>query len=195
MVDALAELAAFALGLFGPAGCGKSHLAHIFCERTDGVLLPAAALTADDVPAIAACPAAVVEDADQGVDEAALFHLFNLVRETGHFLMLTGRDAPARWTIRLPDLRSRLSSIPVAAIRPPEDDLLEALLVKLFADRQLRVGPDILTFLLARMERSFDAARALVAATDAAALAQKREITTALVRDVLADIDGRRLHG
>ncbi len=180
----------FALGLWGPAGCGKSHLAHIYCERSSGVLLPADALSKDDVPILADYPAVVVENADQGVDEAALFHLFNLLRESGHFLLLTGRDAPARWRIALPDLRSRLSAIPVAAIRPPDDDLLEALLVKLFADRQLRVGPDVLSFLLARMERSFAAARALVCAIDDAALAQRREISVSLARAVMTAGEG-----
>ncbi|PKU23965.1 DnaA ATPase domain-containing protein [Telmatospirillum siberiense] len=176
----------FALGLWGPPGCGKSHLAHIHCEASAGILLPAQALTKDDVPTLADYPSVVVEDADRGVDEAALFHLFNLLRENRGFLLLTGRDAPARWKIALPDLRSRLSAIPVAAIRSPEDDLLEALLVKLFSDRQLRVGPDVLAFILPRMERSFAAARALVAAIDEAALAQRREISVALARVVMA---------
>ncbi|HXP95297.1 MAG TPA: DnaA/Hda family protein [Telmatospirillum sp.] len=181
---------AFALGLWGPAGCGKSHLAHIHCERSGGVMLAATGLSHDDVPLLADYPAVVVEDADQGVDEAALFHLFNLLRETGRFLLLTGRDAPSRWGVALPDLRSRLSSIPVISIRPPDDGLLEALLVKLFADRQLRVGRDVLAFILPRMERSFAAARALVAAIDAAALAQRREITVALAKAVMLAADG-----
>ena len=175
----------FALGLWGPEGCGKSHLAHIYCERSGGVLLPAALLSAEDVPLLANYPAVVVEDADQGLDESSMFHLFNLLRENRRFLLMTGRDAPARWGIALPDLRSRLSAIPVVAIRPPDDRLLEALLVKLFADRQLRVGQDVLTFILARMERSFSAARALVAAIDAAALAQHREISVVLARSVM----------
>jgi chromosomal replication initiation ATPase DnaA len=176
----------FALGLFGPAGCGKSHLAHIFAERSGGAVVPAAALSVEAVPAIAAHPAVAVEDADRGVDATALFHLFNQMKETGRWLLLTGRAAPARWGVELPDLRSRLSSIPVAAILPPGDDLLTAVLVKLFADRQLRVAPDVLTFLLPRMERTFDAARDLVAAIDAAALANRRDITVSLVRTVLA---------
>ncbi|MTJ83947.1 MAG: DNA replication protein [Telmatospirillum sp.] len=180
---------AFALGLFGPAGSGKSHLAHMFAELSGAVILPGGALRVDDVPALAAHPAVVLEDADRGVDEAACFHLFNQLRESGRSFLLTGRDAPARWAIGLPDLRSRLSSIPVAEILPPGDDLLEALLVKLFADRQLRVGPDVLAFLLPRMERTFDAARALVAALDAAALAHRRDITVALARDVLNGSD------
>jgi len=129
----------------------------------------------------------VVEDADRGVDEAAMFHLYNLLRETGRTLLVTGREAPARWGLRLPDLRSRLSSIPAVGILAPDDGLLQSLLLKLFADRQLRVGPDVLAYVLLRMERSFDAARALVAAIDAAALARQRPVTVPLVREVMAD--------
>ena len=175
----------FALGLWGPPGCGKSHLAQIFRQRSGGGLLSAADLTVDDVPRLAEYPTLVVEDADRGVDEAALFHLFNLLREMGRFFLLTGGQAPARWQCALPDLRSRLASIPVAAIHAPDDGLLEALLLKLFADRQLRVGPDVLAFLLPRMDRSFNAARCLVAAIDAAALARQRAVTVPLVRAVM----------
>lgn len=176
----------FAFGLWGPAGCGKTHLAHLFREQSGAILLSAAELTADDVPRLAEYPAVVVEDADRGVDQPALFHLYNLVRESRRFLLVTGRDAPARWAaITLPDLRSRLSAIPVTAIRAPDDGLLEALLLKLFADRQLRVGQDVLSFLLARMERSFDAARMLVAAIDSAALARQKAVTVPLVRAVM----------
>ena len=178
---------ALALGLWGPAGCGKSHLAHVFAARSGGVVVAARDFGTDDVPGLAEHPSVVVEDADQGVDEAAMFHLYNLLRETGRTLLVTGREAPARWGLRLPDLRSRLSSIPAVGILAPDDGLLQSLLLKLFADRQLRVGPDVLAYVLLRMERSFDAARALVAAIDAAALARQRPVTVPLVREVMAD--------
>jgi chromosomal replication initiation ATPase DnaA len=70
-------------------------------------------------------------------------------------------------------------------LEAPDDALLEALLVKLFADRQLAVGEELLRYLLARMERSFAAARALVAALDRAALAEGRAVTIPLARRVL----------
>ncbi len=110
-----------------------------------------------------------------------------MIGEARHHLLLTGRQPPARWRLTLPDLRSRLSSIPVAAIGAPDDGLLEALLLKLFADRQLRIGPEIVSFLLPRMERSFDAVRALVAAIDAAALSGQRPVTIPLLRQVLGN--------
>jgi len=103
------------------------------------------------------------------------------------WLLLTGREAPSRWGLGLPDLTSRLATLPVASIGAPDDALLQVLLLKLFADRQLKVGPDVLAYLLPRMERSFLAARALVEEVDAAALAMKRPVTIPLLREILPD--------
>src|ERR1700761_2755002 len=118
------------LALSGPAACGKSHLAHIFAEKSGSVVVPAAALTPDNIPDIASDHGVVVEDADRGVDETALFHLYNLQQEQGRPSLLPGRKPPNRWKVKLPDLRSRLATLPVAEIGSPDDMLLEALLVK-----------------------------------------------------------------
>lgn len=177
-----------ALAIHGPAGCGKTHLAHVFAARSGAPLVAAASLRGDDPPRLLEHPAVVVEDADRGVDEEALLHLYNAAREAGRCLLLTGRAAPARWPIALPDLRSRLVACPAVGIRPPDDALMAALLVKLFADRQLRVGGDVISFLVARIERSFAAARAVAAAIDAAALARRREVTLPLAREVVEEL-------
>lgn len=173
------------LAVAGPAACGKSHLAHIFAKKSGSVVVPAAALTPDNIPDIAGDHGVVAEDADRGVDETALFHLFNLQKEQGKPLLLTGRDAPNRWTIKLPDLRSRLATLPVATIGSPDDFLLEALLVKLFSDRQLRIGPDVIAYALPRIDRSFAAVHDLVAKLDKAALEGGRAVTVPLVRQVM----------
>jgi chromosomal replication initiation ATPase DnaA len=111
--------------------------------------------------------------------------LFNLLREGGGHLLLTGRSPPARWPLALADLRSRLAALPVVALAPPDDAGLAAVIVKLFADRQLRVEPDVVRFLVERLDRSFAAAAAAVAALDRAALAHGRAVTVPLVRAVL----------
>ena len=176
---------AFALALSGPAASGKSHLAHIFAEKSGSVVAPADVLTPDNIPDIADGRGVVVEDADRGVDETALFHLYNLQKEQGKPLLLTGREPPNRWRVKLPDLRSRLATLPVAEIGSPDDMLLEALLVKLFSDRQLRIGPDVVTYVLPRIDRSFAAVRELVDKLDKAALEGGRAVTVPLVRTVL----------
>ena len=103
----------------------------------------------------------------------------------GGSLMLTGRTPPAQWRVDLPDLASRLNAAQVARLDPPDDALLSAVLIKLFSDRQIDVAPDLITYLLARMDRSFEAAEALVMRLDVAALARQRPITPRLAAEVL----------
>ncbi len=177
-----------ALALTGPAGCGKTHLAHVWQARSGAVLLDAAALGRVAPPELlgdACC--AVRDDADSpaSLNEAALLHLYNVIAERGGQLLLCAALPPARWPLRLADLRSRLAAIPAIAIAPPDDALLEALLAKLFADRQLAVDRGTIMFIVMRMERSFDAAHRLVAAIDRAALAAHRRPTPALIRELL----------
>jgi chromosomal replication initiation ATPase DnaA len=176
------------MAVFGPAGSGKTHLAHLFAARAGGLIVEAAGLTVADPPRLLeAAPAVAVEDADRGVDEVALFHLVNLAKESGAHLLLTGREAPARWGVALPDLRSRLNAAAAVGIGAPDDAVLAALLVKLFADRQLKVGEEVVAWLLGRMERSFAAAAAAVEALDRAALAGRRAVTVPLARMVLGE--------
>ncbi|MGH6947694.1 MAG: HdaA/DnaA family protein, partial [Kiloniellales bacterium] len=118
--------------------------------------------------------------------ERSLFHIFNIATAAGGRLLVTGRRPPARWQLSLPDLASRLASLVAVEIKAPDDALLEAVLVKLFADRQLTAKPEVIRFLSARMERSLAAAGSLVAALDRASLAKRREVSVPLAREVLA---------
>jgi chromosomal replication initiation ATPase DnaA len=177
--------------LAGPAGSGKTHLAHLFAHEGGGVLVSAAELTQENTRSLLeAVPVLAVEDCDApGLDEVALFHLINQGRELGRLLLLTARTAPASWNVGLPDLRSRLLAMPVAAIGAPDDALLAALLVKLFMDRQIRIGEDVVHFLVGRMERSFAACAMMVERLDHAALAGRRAVTVPLARRILEDED------
>jgi DnaA regulatory inactivator Hda len=180
------------LAIYGPPGCGKTHLMHVWQASTGGRIVDAATVSTSSIPDFAGGsknPALAIEGADQGVDEVALFHLYNMIVEAGGTLLLTGRSAPSRWTIELPDLASRLSALPSVSVELPDDELFAALLIKLFADRQLRVGAEVVSYVASRIERSFDAARRLVAALDAAALEGQRDITVPLARQVLNNIE------
>ena len=170
-VDRWPDWPAPALVIHGPAGCGKTHLAGVWRQRS-GVT-----------------ESAVIENADQHIDDVALFHRYNQHAEDGTHLLLTARTPPARWPGRLPDLISRLKASPTVAIGAPDDTLIAQVVVKLFADRQLEVGTEVVPYLVTHMERSFAAALRLVAASDAAALSAKRPITVPLVREVLAELE------
>ncbi|MFQ5772935.1 MAG: DNA replication protein [Kiloniellaceae bacterium] len=181
-----------ALALYGPPGCGKTHLCRVWRAASGAAAIDAAALDAAEPPELLgparACALDGVEAALAGdpLRQRRLLHLYNMLAERGGHLLLAGRAPPARWSCSLPDLRSRLSAASAVALGAPDDALIEAVLIKLFADRQLRVGAEVVRFLLPRMERSFAAARDIVAAVDRASLAQRRDITVPLVRAVLA---------
>ena len=176
-----------ALALIGPEGAGKSHLAAIWAEIAGARRIAARALGETDLIAALATGALVIEDAPVRLDERALFHLLNLIREEAAFLLITAQAAPARWRVTLPDLGSRLRAIPTVALSAPDDALLRAVLVKLFADRQLAVDGNLVSFLATRIERSFAAARAAVDALDREALRLKRPVTRALAAELLRD--------
>ncbi len=170
--------------LTGPEGSGKSHLAAIWAQAAGARLIAARALEPASVPRALATGALVVEDIAAGsFDERALFHLVNLAGEEAAFLLLTAREAPAALAVR--DLASRLKALPVVALAPPDDALLRAVLVKLFADRQLAVDESLIGYVATRIERSFAAARACVARLDEEALRQKRPLTRALAAEIL----------
>ncbi|KIT18158.1 hypothetical protein [Jannaschia aquimarina] len=172
------------LALIGPEGSGKSHLVRIWAAEAGAAVLPAAKLRAEDAPSLAGGPLCV-EDADRGVDEEALFHLWNATAQAGLPLLLTGRRPPSEWNVALPDLASRLASLVPVTIEAPDDALLSMILVKLFADRQLSVRPALIGWLLRRIERSHAAAIATVERLDREALAQGVALDLALARSVL----------
>lgn len=191
-LDRWPDWPAGALAIHGPAACGKSHLVAVWRSRSN-----ARSLTADDlsgdalVTHLEAVGHLALDDAEAKLAaggraaEEGLFHLYNALHARGGSLLLAATRPPAHWRLELPDLASRLSALPAIAVGQPDDALIGAVLGKLFADRQLSVDRQVIDYLAFRMERSFQAARDLVAALDTEALARGRAITKSLAAEVL----------
>mgnify|MGYP000182789881 FL=1 len=177
------------LVLVGPEGAGKTHLAHVWADASGARIVAAGDLAGAGIEALATLGAVAVEDADRiagdRAAEEALFHLHNLILAEGGTLLLTARTAPRLWPLTLPDLRSRLEATASATLEAPDDALLAAVLVKLFADRQIAVPPRLISYLVGRMDRSFAAAQALVADLDRRALETGRKISERLAAELL----------
>ena len=199
-LDGFAGDAGSTMAVSGPPGSGKTHLAHIWASRVGGRWITPETLAAALPELASSPPAALVFDAADRVAgdaaaETALFHLLNLIRQQGGSLLLLGRQPPSRWSVALPDLRSRLAALNTVSVGAPDEALLGAVLVKLFADRQVSLGGEVIAYLLPRMDRSLESARALVAAIDAEALAGKRAITVPLAAKVLAALQQDKSEG
>ena len=185
LIDRWPDWPGRSLALIGPEGSGKSHLASIWAEQAGARFIAARVLDVAGLPNALATGALVVEDLVAGqFDERALFHLFNLAREEDGYLLLTSRQAPAVFSVGIPDLRSRLRALPSVTLASPDDDLFRAVLVKLLSDRQIRVDESLVSYLSTRLERSFAAARAAVSQLDHAALRLKRPLNRALATEL-----------
>lgn len=178
-LDAWADWPARKAVLVAPEGAGKSHLARVWATSAGAAVVQATDLPYADLPALATAGVAV-EDADRApglATETALFHLHNLLAERRLPLLVTARTPPRDWGLGLPDLASRMQAAPVIRLDPPDDTLLRAVMVKQFTDRQIAVAPQVIDFLIPRMTRSLAAAREIVSALDARALAEGRPVT------------------
>ena len=183
-IDSYPHWSAPAAALYGPTASGKTHLVHVWAQAAGAAIIAATDL---DHAAITGWggPVAVenVDSAPGSGHESALFALL----ERGTPLLLTGQQPPSGWPARLPDLASRFRALLGFGLWAPDDALLAALAVKLFADRQLSVPDAVIQRMVQELERSPAAIRDFVARTDAKALAEKRPINLGLIRDLLAD--------
>lgn len=183
------------LVITGPAASGKSHLAAVWRDRARAEFIRPEMLLSRSAEQIAETANAIILD---GLDpwlgeeqvETTLFHLYNLFREEQRQFLVTMRMAPASVDFAIADLSSRFRAAPVAPIHAPDDQLLGCLLIKLFYDRQLQVGEEVIQYILPRMERSFASAHDIVSTADHMALSQKRGISVPLMRQVFASLQG-----
>jgi chromosomal replication initiation ATPase DnaA len=187
LVDQWPSWPSHAAMIIGPPGTGKSHLAEVFRQRSQALAITARNLQIVDVPTLLQSKSLVLEDCDQGpVDERAMFHALNLAKQDRCHLLLTARVPFQGWSLKLPDLVSRLQAVPSLTMLLPDDALLRGVLVKHFSDRQIAVGEKAITYLAQRMPRSLDAARTIVMEIDRQAMAEHADITRSFITRVLS---------
>lgn len=154
-----------AVVLTGPRKSGRSLLARIFAAKSGGE---------------------IIDDAERQ-SESAIFHAWNRAQETRHPLVVVADAAPPEWSIKLPDLRSRLTASPIARIGPPDETLMQALFERLFLRRGLDARPDLIQWLLLRVERSHIALLRTIDVLDQAVLERHRRLSIPLARATLAE--------
>ena len=189
-IDQWPEWPAPALFLTGPAASGKSHLAAVWQSKSKAATINPEELIKSDAEHLASLGQHIMID---GIDpwlgdreaETTLFHLYNIFKEEGRTMLLTGRAAPSHIDFAIADLASRLRAAPCTTIKSPDDTLLQNITVKMFADRQIQISEDILNYLTPRMERSFKFISDIVAKSDELALSKHRPITIPIIRDAL----------
>jgi chromosomal replication initiation ATPase DnaA len=165
-LDAPARWPVRAAILTGPRKSGRSLLGRIFAAKTGGTL---------------------IDDAELH-KESDVFHRWNLAQEERKPLVIVALNPPPQWKVRLPDLSSRLQATPVFTLGQPDDLLASMLLQKLFERRGLQVGPETLSYIVTRIERSYVALNRVVDLLDDLAMSRRRAVTVKLAREVLSEM-------
>ncbi len=186
MIDAWPAWTDNLLLIVGQPASGKTHLGHIWAEQSHAQWLTPAALDNRCIEGLRPRCAYILEDLPAAIPDTLLFHFMNRVREVGAYALLLAASDPVHWPQQLPDVQSRLKSLPRATIGAPEDGLIMALMVKAFADAQVHVEDDVVQYLLPRVERSFVGVQRVLHPLIQRAYAEQRAITIPLAKQVLA---------
>lgn len=191
-IDSWPEWPARVCAIWGPKGSGKTHLVHVWGARAEARALRMSDLSVDVVASLSGGGAFFIDDANLIDGGTPLFHLLNFVNQTGGWLLMAGSEPPQRWKTTLPDLHSRLTAVPGIALEAPDEALLARALLKLFADRQLKLPEALIDYLVPRLQRSFAEAERIVAIIDTLALQQKRNISVEIGAQALRQLEGER---
>lgn len=185
------------LVIYGPKGCGKTHLAHLFAEKVNEgriktlqiPLYESKQIKMNNIEKICnSSDVIIIENLEKNVDQEALFHLFNSFNKKGKYMLWTSDVAPARLNLSLQDLQSRLEMLTAIEIKEPDDIMLRALIVKLFNDRQIMISPEILEYIITNTERSFSYVENLVKEIDEISLAYKSTVNYKIVKEALENL-------
>ena len=151
--------------LVGPRKSGRSLLARIFAAKSGGT---------------------IIDDAERQA-EAAIFHAWNRAQAERHPLLIVADAPPPEWAVKLPDLKSRLAATPVLELGIPDDVLMRALFERNFIKRGLDARPELIDWLIARVERSHIAVMRAVDVLDQQVLERRKRLSIPLARATLAE--------
>lgn len=185
ILDQWPEWPGVAACLIGAPRSGKTHLVEVWREMSGAQVIEGSDLTEETIAVLLNETSVAVDNAADVRDEAALFHLFNALKNNGGHLLLTGETAPSRWSLTLPDLKSRLATAVIGELQPPDDALLKGLVSKLFQDYQVEVREGVIAFIISRIERSFQEVTDVVEALNTEAMRRSVAVTVPLARDIL----------
>lgn len=195
---ALTDRGEHLLYVFGPDGCGRSHLLLGQCTAAESQGLRSVYLPLRDHETLAPEMLDGLEDFDLlAIDdvqciagtrlwEEALFALFNRVRDRGNRLLFSADCGPASLPLTLPDLRSRLAWGLSLSIQPLDDDGRRQLLKQLAARHALNMPDDVARYLVERASRHPNDLVDTINRLDRASLAEQRRLTIPFVKEALS---------
>ena len=173
------------LNISGEKFSGKTHLINIFIKKFNGIRLESKSLNEEKLNSIRAYQNIILEDLDLDINEELIYSLFNLVEQNNKFLIITSLKPVVEISFKLDDLRSRTKNCLLAKIENPDDELMFALILKNFSDRQILIDKKLIDFIIKRIDRSYDKIFEFIYKIDELSLKKKKPIDFKSIKEVL----------
>ena len=166
---------------------GKTHIANIFLKKYKGIKLETKTLNNDHLKEIKLHENIILENLDKNVNEKLIYTLFNLIEQDNKYLVVTSIEPITSIKFELNDLKSRSKNFILQNIEKPDDDLIFALLIKNFSDRQISIEKKLINFIIKRIDRSYSKIFDFIYKIDEISLKKKKSIDFKTIKDVLGD--------
>ena len=173
------------INIFGPPGCGKTHLANILKKKINAVLVKASNLDNKILNNMKSKECLIIDDYNEDIDENLLYSILNHANQFNQYVVIISMKAVKKSNVKLQDLKSRLDSFIDLGIDLPTDDLLRVIITKSFSDKQIKVNVKILEYILKNIDRSYEKIFKLIKEIDEASLSTGKSMNINLINKVL----------
>ena len=173
------------LNICGEKYSGKTHLSNIFLKKFKGIKIDASSFENKNLKEIKIYENVILDNLGQNVDERLIYSLFNIIDQDNKYLIINSLIPVSKISFKLEDLRSRTKNCLVAKIDKPEDDLMFALILKNFSDRQITIDKKLIDFIIKRVDRSYGKIFEFIYKIDEISLKRKKSIDFKIIKEVL----------
>ena len=173
------------LNISGEKFSGKTHLANIFKLKSSALFLNEKEISNDVFKKIKLFESIIIDNFSNKIDENLTYSIFNLVDQDSKYLLINSETPLSEINFKLPDLISRSRNSLQAKINPPDDELIFAIILKNFSDRQIKLEKQIIEFIVKRIDRSYRKISEFIYKVDELSLKKKKPINLKTIKEIL----------
>ena len=173
------------VNLTGDKYSGKTHLSYIFKKKSNALYLYSKNIDDKILKKIKLSNSIIIEDLDESFDEKLLYSIFNLVEQDNKYLLISSKKPIDTMKFTLPDLLSRLKNCIIATIEQPDDELIYAIILKSFSDRQIKLDNKIIDYIIKRIARSYSKMHEFIYKIDELSLKKKKSINFKIIKEII----------
>jgi len=173
------------VNISGEKFSGKTHLANIFKSKSKALLINHNKINDDIFKKIKLFESIIIDDFDNNLNEKIIYSIFNLVDQDNKYMLITSEKPINEIKFKLPDMISRSKNCLVAKLESPDDELIFAIILKNFSDRQIKLEKKIIEFIINRIDRSYSKIYEFIYKLDELSLKKKKPINLKTIRELL----------